>query len=210
VAAVAVQDLAAELVDPEAAAAPVGAGARAPVEAYGKREKLPAEAVEAVELVRVAGDQEAVAERVVVAKAPAAVGEAVEALEVDLAAEAVEGAQAARVDLEVEAPGAELAGVELGAPAGLEVDPAAAGEGVEALEVDLAAEAPAAVAARVGLEVDPAAAGEGVEALAVDLAAEAPALVAARVDLEAAEVQVVRVAAVRLAAEARLPSLANG
>jgi hypothetical protein len=62
----------------------------------------------------------------------------------------------------------------------------------------------------VDLEVDPAAAGEGVEALAVDLAAEAPALVAVRVDLEAAEVQVVRVAAVRLAAEARLPSLANG
>jgi hypothetical protein len=50
-----------------------------------------------------------------------------------------------------------------------------------------------------------------VEAVAVDLAAEAPALVAARVDLvvdlEAAEVQV---AAVRLAAEARLPSPANG
>jgi hypothetical protein len=49
-----------------------------------------------------------------------------------------------------------------------------------------------------------------VAALAVDLAAEAPALVAAQVDLEAAEVQVVRVAAVQLAAEARLPSLANG
>jgi hypothetical protein len=86
------------------------------------------------------------------------------------------------VDLEVEAPGAELAGVELAAPAVLEADPVAAGEGVEALAVDLAAEAPALVAARVDLEVD----------------------------LEAAEVQVVRVAAVRLAAEARLPSLANG
>jgi hypothetical protein len=118
------------------------------------------------------------------------------------------------VDLEAEAPGAELAGVELEAPAGLEVDPAAAGEGVEAVAVDLAAEAAALVAARADLEVDPAAAGEGVEAVAVDLAAEAPALVAARVDLvvdlEAAEVQVVRVAAVRLAAEARLPSPANG
>ena len=178
VAAVAVQDLAAELVDPEAAAAPVGAGARAPVEAYGKREKLPAEAVaaEAVELVRVAEDQEAAEERVVAAKAPAVAG-VVEA-GAERAAEAVEGAQAARVDLEVEAPGAELAGVGLATPAGLEVDPAAA--------------------------------GEGVEALAVDLAAEAPALVAAQVDLEAAEVQVVRVAAVQLAAEARLPSLANG
>jgi hypothetical protein len=152
------------------------------VEAYGKREKLPAEAVaaEAVELVRVAEDQEAPAERVVAAKAPAVLG-VVEA-GAERAAVAEERAQAARVDLEAEAPGAELAGVEWEAPAGLEVDPAAAGEGVEALAVDLAAEAPALLAARVDLVVD----------------------------LGAPEVQVVRVAAVRLAAEARLPSLANG
>jgi hypothetical protein len=150
------------------------------VEAYGKREKLPAEAVaaEAVELVRVAEDQEAAEERVVAAKAPAEAG-VVEA-GAERAAEAVEGAQAARVDLEVEAPGAELA-----VPAGPEVDLAAAGEVAEALaeapEAAPEAEAPALVAAWV----DP----------VVDLAAEA---------------QVVRVAAVQLAVEVRQPSLANG
>jgi hypothetical protein len=151
------------------------------VEAYGKREKLRAEVVaaEAVELVRVAEDQQAAVEKVVVAaKAPVVAG-VVEA-GAERAAVAEERAQAARVDLEVEAPGAELA-----VPAGPEVDLAAAGEVAEALaeapEAAPEAEAPALVAAWV----DP----------VVDLAAEA---------------QVVRVAAVQLAVEVRQPSLANG
>jgi hypothetical protein len=110
------------------------------------------------------------------------------------AAVAEERAQAARVDLEVEAPGAELA-----VPAGPEVDLAAAGEVAEAPEAAPEAEAPALVAAWVDPVVDLAAEAQVVRVAAVRVAA-----------VQLAEAQVVRVAAVQLAVEVRQPSLANG
>jgi hypothetical protein len=206
-AAGAVQDLAeAELVDPEAEAAPVGAAAPALVEVCGKREKLRVEAVaaEAEELAREAEDQgreaedqgrvaedqarevedqarevegqEAEAAKVAADKAPEVAGV------VEVGAEPVEAveelAEVALVALAAEVSVVEVAGVELEGPAALEEDPAAVGEVAEAREGVLV-ETPAQVEGRV----DPAEA-EPAEVLAV------------------AELQVVL--------EAQEPSLANG
>lgn len=129
----AVQDLAeAEPVDPEAEVAPVGAEARAPVEAYGKRERPQAEVVaaEAEERVPVGEGQEAESGKVVAAKKALAVAEAL----VEAGAEQV---LAVRAVPAAEAPLAEWLGVELADPAALE-EPALAVRAV------LAAEAPVA------------------------------------------------------------------
>ena len=152
-AAVAVQDSAvAEAVDPEVAAAPVGVEARAPVEAYGKRERPQAEVVaaEVEERVRVLGGQEAEAEKAPVApevlveagaEQVEVVEERVSAVRAALAVE--EQRSAVRVVLAVEAPPAELGALE---------DLAAVGE-VAALVVALAVAAPAADLAAVEAQV---------------------------------------------------------